>query len=440
MIRTAACPPPRVVARPAALGHPVWRVVLRSGVAAGLVAVASVHLVPTALANDVPPSTASTSSTPGAVVEPPPISSPPSPPSLPPSPVPEAEGDATLDEAPDASVTPPAAPEVPPPPTPEEVELQRVIDQRLVAARVALGTAELRLVETRAAVASLDERLGTARARVPSAVAEAARSADGLAESKDRMRRWAIALYAGHSIAPVNFVLGAESFNDLPRRLSLARGGASAAQRDVRAQRQALRAADADTRAAADEVNGLQSALAMARQSASRADDDVARWEENVAALAAGQDVAVAAVAFPVAGANRFADTFGAPRMTGTRFSHSHQGVDIFAGPGTPVVAFERGVLARVGTDLLGGRKLWLVGQSGTRYYYAHLQEYAPGVADGLVVEAGQLLALVGNTGNALRTPHHLHFEIRPGGGDAVNPTPLLRQVADATASTVASE
>jgi len=139
-----------------------------------------------------------------------------------------------------------------------------------------------------------------------------------------------------------------------------------------------------------------------------------------------------------VRGLHAFTDTFGAPRMTGTPYAHPHQGTDIFAAHGTPLVACEPGVLVRVGTDVLGGTKLWLVGTSGTRYFYAHLSAFAEGVVEGKVVQAGDVVGYVGNTGNAATTPAHLHFEAHPGAGPAVNPYPLLK-VADTTANTAPS-
>ena len=56
---------------------------------------------------------------------------------------------------------------------------------------------------------------------------------------------------------------------------------------------------------------------------------------------------------------------------------------------GTPLVACERGVVTKIGTDVLGGNKLWLKGESGTYYYYAHLSAFAEGLADGQLVDAG---------------------------------------------------
>jgi peptidoglycan LD-endopeptidase LytH len=127
-----------------------------------------------------------------------------------------------------------------------------------------------------------------------------------------------------------------------------------------------------------------------------------------------------------------FSDDFGDARMAGSPDAHSHEGTDIFAPAGTPLLATERGVITSMGTDRLGGTKLWLVGASGTRYYYAHLSGFAPTVVDGLVVEAGSFIGLVGNTGNAAGSPPHLHFEIHPLGSGPVNPYPLLKAVDDA--------
>lgn len=139
-------------------------------------------------------------------------------------------------------------------------------------------------------------------------------------------------------------------------------------------------------------------------------------------------------MAYPVAGPHTFTDTFGAPRMFGTPFAHLHQGTDVFAAEGTPLVAIERGVLVRVGTDVLGGTKLWLIGASGTRYFYAHLSAFALGVVEGKAVEVGELVGFVGNSGNARGTSPHLHFEVHANGGGPINPYPLLRMIDQGSA------
>jgi len=126
---------------------------------------------------------------------------------------------------------------------------------------------------------------------------------------------------------------------------------------------------------------------------------------------------------FPVLGDGvGYSDDYGAPRA-GTGW---HHGADLFAAMGTPVVAVADGTLSKVGVNTLGGNRLWLTDDAGTEYYYAHLSAYAPATADGARVRAGQVIAFLGNTGQAITTPPHLHFEIHPGGGDSVNPYPYL--------------
>lgn len=127
--------------------------------------------------------------------------------------------------------------------------------------------------------------------------------------------------------------------------------------------------------------------------------------------------------AFPVLGDGiSYGDDYGDPRA-GTGW---HHGTDLFGPMGTPIVAVADGTLSKVGVNTLGGNRLWLTDDAGNEYYYAHLSAYAPGVADGVRVRAGQVIAFLGNTGQAITTPPHLHFEIHPAGGDSVNPYPYL--------------
>ena len=114
-------------------------------------------------------------------------------------------------------------------------------------------------------------------------------------------------------------------------------------------------------------------------------------------------------------------DTFGAPRP-GDR---KHQGVDIFAPRGTPVLATTRGFVARIGENSLGGTVVWLLGPGGDRHYYAHLNSVAD-IKIGQRVVPGDVLGTVGTTGNARATPPHLHYGIYRRGEGAINPFPLL--------------
>jgi murein DD-endopeptidase MepM/ murein hydrolase activator NlpD len=129
-------------------------------------------------------------------------------------------------------------------------------------------------------------------------------------------------------------------------------------------------------------------------------------------------------LAFPVAGRDaRIARSlFGAPRDAGRR---SHHGVDLFAPRGTPVVAATPGIVRRVSESELGGNVVWLLDPRREQsLYYAHLDKQL--VSTGDVVQVGDTLGLVGNTGNARGTPPHLHFGIYRRGQGPVDPLPFI--------------
>ena len=128
--------------------------------------------------------------------------------------------------------------------------------------------------------------------------------------------------------------------------------------------------------------------------------------------------------AFPVAPTCSFGDTFGAPRSGGRK----HQGVDIMAKSGTPIYAVMNGTISKkqihyVGS--LGGNSLWLSTADGTYFFYAHLLDFAPGIEVGSILTAGTVIGYVGSTGNS--SVPHLHFEVHPAGGAAVNPYPIVK-------------
>ncbi len=123
--------------------------------------------------------------------------------------------------------------------------------------------------------------------------------------------------------------------------------------------------------------------------------------------------------AFPVIGTHSYENDFGDARSQG-----SHEGNDIMSPRGTPVVAVADGTikrLTRVETGL-GGVWIWLMDTAGNEYYYAHLNDIVAGLDAGSKVTAGQQIGTVGNTGDARFGAAHLHFEIHPGGGGAINP------------------
>jgi murein DD-endopeptidase MepM/ murein hydrolase activator NlpD len=131
------------------------------------------------------------------------------------------------------------------------------------------------------------------------------------------------------------------------------------------------------------------------------------------------------ALSFPVSGdVASIQSIYGDARDAGRR---SHEGVDIFAPRGTPVLAASEGVVTKVGENRLGGKVVWVWNPSrGVRLYYAHLQDQL--VRPGTLVSAGEPLGTVGNTGNAKFTAPHLHFGMYESGG-AIDPDAYIRPV-----------
>lgn len=130
---------------------------------------------------------------------------------------------------------------------------------------------------------------------------------------------------------------------------------------------------------------------------------------------------------FPVAGPTTYSDDWGANRSGG----RSHQGNDLFAAEGTPVVAVDDGTVS-YGVDPLGGPYFGLRCADG-RYYGAHLSAYVEADQTGTTtpplpraVKAGDIIGRVGHTGNAAATPPHLHFQMWIG-GQITDPYPYLK-------------
>lgn len=119
--------------------------------------------------------------------------------------------------------------------------------------------------------------------------------------------------------------------------------------------------------------------------------------------------------------------SFGAPRSGGRR----HQGIDMMVPRGTPIYASRAGTITKINVDYpgsLAGNAVYLTLPDGTYFFHAHLDRVAPGITRGSHVAAGALLGYVGSTGNA-RGPH-LHLEIHPRGGTAVDPYPIVRSAS----------
>jgi murein DD-endopeptidase MepM/ murein hydrolase activator NlpD len=150
--------------------------------------------------------------------------------------------------------------------------------------------------------------------------------------------------------------------------------------------------------------------------------------------IAEGLVVGPAGLAIPVAGIKpeQLLDTYNQARAGGARV---HDAIDIMAPHGTPVLAAAPGTVEKLFLSKGGGGITAYVRSNDNRwiYYYAHLEEYAPGLKEGQKVERGTRIGTVGSTGNASPDGPHLHFAIHrmePGddwhGGSPVNPYPLL--------------
>ncbi len=164
--------------------------------------------------------------------------------------------------------------------------------------------------------------------------------------------------------------------------------------------------------------------------SVSTSRSDVEKGEETFEKIGSYSKIALLSMrepdnqlAMPVKGikTRQISDTWGAARSEG----REHNGQDIFAKRGTPVYSATEGYVLRVGENRLGGNVVFIFGAGGRRYYYAHLENFAPELKAGDYVTTDTLIGFVGTSGNAKNTPPHLHFSVY-GAGGAMNPLPLL--------------
>jgi murein DD-endopeptidase MepM/ murein hydrolase activator NlpD len=305
-------------------------------------------------------------------------------------------------------------------------------ESKLGAARDRLESARQELRQVTEEWQETESRLGVAQ----DAVAEARSEIDALQAELARIResfndRVAAAFMSGGSRS-IGALLTSDSIQDAADRLqytqSVVQGDADLAAEvgvmaeELRRQEARLRrAARQEEEAAAD----LEAQRAQLDAKVEHLNNVVQELEAELEAaderaLSLGGSVSItgtgAIQTCPVAGSNSFVDSFGWPRPGG----RTHQGIDLIAAAGTPVVAVAPGN-ARSASSVLGGLGVVLEHDSGGDWtFYAHLSTYA---ATGHV-STGTVIGYVGSTGTT--TVNHLHFEYHPNGGAAVNPYAAL--------------
>ena len=197
---------------------------------------------------------------------------------------------------------------------------------------------------------------------------------------------------------------------------------------NVRALQNALINAGIEVKGGADGVFGVATSVSIGKfQSAQGLNVTTVLDAPTAAALGLIPSLAELGLptlqAFPVQGRCGFTDSWHAPRPGGRK----HEGVDIIGARGLAIYAVADGVITRMLTGgALSGNSIRLTIADGTYFFYAHLDGFAAGLTAGQTVRAGQIIGYLGSTG---ATSNHLHFEVHPKGGAAVNPYPLVKAV-----------
>jgi len=204
----------------------------------------------------------------------------------------------------------------------------------------------------------------------------------------------------------------------------------------VRALQNALIANGTEVKGGADGVFGVATTVAISNFQAARALNQTKVLDVNTAVALAlipsFESLGLPTLqVFPMQGGCGFTDTWHDPRSGG----RLHEGVDIIGAKGLAIYATNDGVISRMSTGgALGGNAIYVKIPNGTYFYYAHLDSFAPGMAAGVPVKAGQIIGYNGSTGTG--SPH-LHFEVHPFGGPAVSPYQFVKAVDACNVTTV---
>jgi len=281
-------------------------------------------------------------------------------------------------------------------------------------ATIALDATKGQILETRSRIRGLEQRVEKIEAR---------------------LTRRAVIAFTNGPASTIDLLLSSGSFTEFSDRLEFLGSMAQedvdlvleqeVAQEELRRERADLLALEEQQTAEAERLAAAQAKIdAELERVSDRLAELTAKYREELAAakelqiLGQTPDPSGALQVCPVAGPNSFVDSFGWPRV-----GHSHQGIDLIAPFGTPIVAAHPGSVS-YSSSSSGGLQAYVYG-SGGYTFYAHLSSYSSASGS---VGAGTVIGYVGSTGNAGST-NHLHFEWHPGGGAAVNPYQALLAV-----------
>lgn len=281
-------------------------------------------------------------------------------------------------------------------------------------ATIALDQTKLQVLQTRNRIRGLEQRVE---------------------RIEGRLTKRAVVAFTTGPASTIDLLLSSGSFTEFSDRLEflgqVAQGDVDlvleqeVAQEELRREREGLLELEARQQAESERLEGAREAIeADFRRMQARVDELLDKYREE---LQAQKELAIlgqtpnpngAIQVCPVAGPNSFVDSFGWPRV-----GHTHQGIDLIAPYGTPVVAAHPGRVSRSSSSS-GGLQAYVYGSQGYTFY-AHLSGYSGASGS---VSAGTVIGYVGSTGNAGST-NHLHFEWHPGNGAAVNPYQMLLAV-----------
>lgn len=280
-------------------------------------------------------------------------------------------------------------------------------------------------------------KLDGTRVQIAKVDAEVTAAQQKLAEATSRLNTRASEMYKTGGADYIGILLSSDDFDEMILRFEyVQRVGQQDA--DIIAQVQQLQAELGAKHAELEALHNTQAAdAAKLKEESNRVESQLKSQQDEYNKLKKQLDAAIAAekarnsrttavagsngMIFPVQGPCTYTDTWGDARSGG----RTHKGTDIMSPEGTPVVAVLSGTV-NAKESSLGGKTIWLTADNGWAFYYAHLSAYK--VTSGHV-QAGQVIGYVGHTGNASASAPHLHFEIHPGGGAAVNPYPYLKKM-----------